>query len=42
MYTMVFICNVLLKLLEVTFTVVPDIYPVQDRKIIVLLSPQTN
>lgn len=42
MYTMVFIPNVLLKLLEVTFTLPPDMYSVQDRKIIVLLSPKTN
>lgn len=39
MYT---IPNILLKLLEVTFTLPPEVCSVQDRKIIVLLSPKTN
>lgn len=42
MCTMVFIPNVLLQLLEVTFTLPPDMYSVQDRKIIILLSPKAN
>lgn len=39
---MVFILNVLLKLLEVTFTLLPYLFSVQERKIIVVLSPKTN
>ena len=42
MYTIVFIPNVLPRLLQVTVTLPPDVYAVQDRKIIVLLGPQTN